>query len=93
MSTLTYLKYTVLNILEALHLYEFPVKGTQRIIETLDALTDTIEQLHIGADEADGEAVDITETIAELNEEREHLIIEARRAFKVKNILLTLMGE
>ena len=93
MSTISYIQYRILAVLTAVGLYEFSVKGAERITKTLSTLTDTIEQLHIGEEEALDEAADIEGTIAVLKDRQEELHTEAARAAKVKANLKTLMGE
>ena len=93
MITINNLKYKVLSILEALHLYEFPVKGTARITKTLAAMTETIQQLSIGQEEAEEELADVREAIQDLEDQKHELLTVAAKAAEVRNNLLTLMGE
>ena len=93
MYTINTLKYKVLSILEALKLYEFPVKGTVRITKTLASLKNTIEQLHIGATEANDEANEVQEELDALVQRHSDLIAESRKANIVRNNLMTLTGE
>ncbi len=87
------LKYKVLSILETLGFYVYPVKGAARITKTLAAMTETIQQLSIGQDEAEEELADVREAIQDLENQKHELLAVAAKAAEVRNNLLTLMGE